>query len=142
MAFVFTRKTQGFLLISPLSAVKIWTASCLAYFHRAIFSSSNNIKKENAMQNQTRSKENTMDTHARVDEVLERVNGYFSSAKEYVTENPKEAAALAVAVVVAGWALLYTKPGRSIFEKGAGVVVPQLSDWISQNFSSAGVTKH
>ncbi len=84
------------------------------------------------------------DTQERIDEVMTKVNSYFKSAKDYVAENPKETAAIAAAVAVAGWALFYTKPGRSLFDKGAGVFVPQVSKWITENLGSTGasVTKH
>ncbi len=82
------------------------------------------------------------DAQARVDDVMDRVNGYFKTAKEYVSENPKETAAIVAAVGVAAWVLLYTKPGRQVFEKGAAMYVPEISKWITQNLTSSSATKH
>lgn len=77
------------------------------------------------------------DTQERVDQVLNQVNDHFRTAKEYVTENPKEAAAIVASVGLAAWVLLYTKPGRQVFEKGSAVLVPQISKWITANFGSS-----
>ncbi len=84
------------------------------------------------------------DGSSEIDEVMSKVNGYFKSAKGYVVENPKETAAIVVAVAIAGWALFYTKPGRSLFDKGASVFIPQVSKWITENLGStvASATKH
>ncbi len=85
------------------------------------------------------------DAQEKVDEVMERVNGYFKTAKEYVSENPKETVAVGVAIAVAAWALLYTKPGRQVFEKGSAIFVPQITAWAKQTFageSSSKQTKH
>jgi ElaB/YqjD/DUF883 family membrane-anchored ribosome-binding protein len=82
------------------------------------------------------------DTQERVDQVMERVNEYFRAAKEYVTENPKETAAVVASAGLAAWVLLYTKPGRQLFEKGSAILVPQISTWITNNFSANATTKH
>jgi len=82
--------------------------------------------------------EDIKDTQERVDQIMDKVSEYFQSAKDYVTENPKETVALVASVGVAAWALLYTKPGRQVFEKGSAVLVPRVSKWITENFASPG----
>lgn len=75
------------------------------------------------------------DTQQKVDTALSSVGSAVESVKEYVAENPKEAIALALSIVGAGWALLYTKPGRHIFDQAAPVVVPKISSWLTSSFS-------
>ena len=74
-----------------------------------------------------------------VDRVFSQLNGYFTQGKDYVNENPKEAAALAISLGVAAWALTCTKPGRKMFEAGATMAVPRMAKWFTANFSG---TKH
>lgn len=76
-------------------------------------------------------------TQERVDKAMDTVSGYVESVKDYVTENPKEAAALAASIGLAAWALFYTKPGRRVFDKGAAVIVPEVSKWVTETFSGA-----
>lgn len=70
-----------------------------------------------------------------VERVFSQVNEYLTQTKEYINENPKEAAALAVSLGIAAWAFTATKPGRRAFEIGAAFAVPQLSKWFTSNFS-------
>lgn len=70
-----------------------------------------------------------------VERVFSQLNAYLTEGKEYINENPKEAAALAVSLGVAAWALTCTKPGRRLFETSATFAVPQITKWLSSNFS-------
>lgn len=74
-----------------------------------------------------------------VDQALSQVGDWMIEAKDYVQENPREAIAIAAAVGLSAWALFATKPGRRIFESGAGLVMPEISKWLSGN---RGAVKH
>lgn len=70
-----------------------------------------------------------------IERVVEDVKSYFDKGREYVSENPKEAAGLAVAAGFAAWALLGTKPGRMLFEAGSAVAVPQITKFFTRSMS-------
>lgn len=71
-----------------------------------------------------------------IDRLLNEVKTYFESGREYIKENPREAAGLAVAAGICAWALLGTRPGRAIFESGAAKGVPFVTRWIRQNMGA------
>jgi hypothetical protein len=74
-----------------------------------------------------------------LEDIMDEVKDYFEESRNYVSENPREAAGLAIAAGFAAWALLGTKPGRSILEAGAGFAVPEISKWFSRNVSFGGM---
>ena len=76
------------------------------------------------------------DNQEGVERVLSEVKRYFDNSRSYISENPREAAGLALAAGVAAWALLGTKPGRMVFESGAAVAVPFVTKWFSRNLTS------
>ncbi|MBX3021980.1 MAG: hypothetical protein KF799_09915 [Bdellovibrionales bacterium] len=75
-------------------------------------------------------------TQERVDGVMDQVSEYYEAAREYVNENPREAMMIGASLGMAAWALLFTKPGRQIFDLGAARAVPVVSQWISTTFNS------
>ena len=77
------------------------------------------------------------ESQAGVDRVLADVREGIEAAREYVSENPREAVALAAAAGVVAWALLGTKPGRKVFEAGAAVAVPYATKWVARNMADA-----
>ena len=77
------------------------------------------------------------------DKLMHRLVEYFQSAKDYAAENPRETALLATTIGLATWALLFTRPGRQLFDKGTTLILPKASDWIVQNFPTESATmKH
>jgi len=70
-----------------------------------------------------------------IDKILSQINGYFNDTTDYVSENPREAALIAVTAGMAAYVLLATKPGRKLFDAGAERFVPEIARWISANFS-------
>ena len=77
------------------------------------------------------------ESQAGVDRVLADVREGIDAAREYVSENPREAVALAAAAGVVAWALLGTKPGRKVFEAGAAIAVPYATKWVARNMADA-----
>ena len=77
------------------------------------------------------------ESQAGVDRVLADVRDGIDAAREYVSENPREAVALAAAAGVVAWALLGTKPGRKVFEAGAAIAVPYATKWVARNMADA-----
>ena len=71
-----------------------------------------------------------------VERLLTEVKENFEMAKEYIAENPREAAGLAVCAAAVTWALLGTKPGRQLFEAGSAIAVPYATKWVARNFSA------
>jgi ElaB/YqjD/DUF883 family membrane-anchored ribosome-binding protein len=71
-----------------------------------------------------------------VDRILGEIKTGFEVARDYVVENPREAAGLAVCAGVVAWALLGTKPGRKVFEAGTAVAVPYATKWVARNLSA------
>lgn len=72
------------------------------------------------------------DTQKQLEEAVSQASDMYKTGKKYVNENRGEALALFVAVGVAGWALLYTKPGRQIFDMAAPKVLPQISALLTE----------
>ena len=77
------------------------------------------------------------ESQAGVDRILADVRDGIDAAREYVSENPREAVALAAAAGVVAWALLGTKPGRKVFEAGAAIAVPYATKWVARNMADA-----
>lgn len=77
------------------------------------------------------------ESQAGVDRVLADVRDGIDAAREYVSENPREAVALAAAAGIVAWALLGTKPGRKVFEAGAAIAVPYATKWVARNMADA-----
>ena len=71
----------------------------------------------------------------KVDEAFSQATQYFDGVKTYLRESPREAVGLGLTVAAVGWALLYTKPGRQLFDKGASAYGPQISKTVSDLFS-------
>lgn len=67
--------------------------------------------------------------------VLRKFNVKIKKGGDYIGSNPREAVLIAVSAGLAGWALLSTKPGRKIFDSGATILMPKISDWFSENFT-------
>ncbi len=74
-------------------------------------------------------------TQEKIDQTLGQFSGFYDSTKRYVNENPREAIMVGAAIGLGIWALLATKPGRVVFERGASVLVPELTKWWGENFS-------
>lgn len=66
----------------------------------------------------------------------------FNRAKEYVSENPREAIGIAIAAGAVTWVALATKPGRYVFEASAAFLTPQVSRWFSKMMSSEIELEH
>ena len=75
------------------------------------------------------------DTQQRVDQAMSNANAAVESVRNYATENPREAFVIALGLAAAGWALLYTRPGRVLFDQTAPKVIPQVTRWVSHTFS-------
>ena len=69
-----------------------------------------------------------------VDRIISQVRSYFNIGKDYINENPREAAGLAVSIAVGTWAVLGTKPGRKAFEASSVVAIPRIVKWVKENF--------
>lgn len=70
-----------------------------------------------------------------IDRVLGDISSRMKTAREYAGSNPGEATLIAVTAALAGWVLLNTKPGRTLFDAGAERFVPEITKWVSNNFS-------
>lgn len=73
---------------------------------------------------------------AKVDEAFSQASQYFDGVKSYLRESPREAIGIGLTLAAAGWVLLYTKPGRQIFDKGAATFGPQITESLSELFSN------
>lgn len=73
-----------------------------------------------------------------IERALSRGRDYFSEARQYIRENPAEAAGLIACSGAILWALFGTKPGRRIVEIGRPVVSRYLADGINQTFALQG----
>ncbi len=72
------------------------------------------------------------DTQKQIENAIGQAADLYKTGKTYVNENRGEALALFVAAGVAGWALLYTKPGRQLFDLAAPKVLPQISALLTE----------
>ncbi len=76
------------------------------------------------------------ESQEKIDRALGQFNGYFTQTTSYISSNPREATAIAVAAGMVAWVLLGTKPGRRIFEMGAAMVIPEATKWVQNNFAN------
>ena len=97
--------------------------------------SMNGVQDRSAKSEMNKSPDIGKDAQVKVDEVFSQATQYFDVVKTYLRESPREAFGLGLTVAAVGWALLFTKPGRQIFDKGANAFGPQLSKSISDLFS-------
>ena len=79
------------------------------------------------------------ESQASAQRMLQDINRKAHSVHDYVVENPREVAGLAVTLGFMAWAAIRTKPGRLLFDAGAALAIPMATKWVARNI--AGPTR-
>ena len=76
----------------------------------------------------------TVEGRENLEQLFADSKSFFSKARNYIEENPREAAAVALTGIGVAWFFASTKPGRRAFESVRGMATPILSEWVAKTF--------
>lgn len=72
------------------------------------------------------------DVQKQIENTMDQASKALKTTRSYVTEHRNEAIALAAVIGIGTWALLFTKPGRQLFDAAAPKVLPMISDLVTE----------
>lgn len=75
------------------------------------------------------------DAQKTIEKTLAQASDVVDQTKKYVSQNRGEAIGVGVAIGLAGWALLYTKPGRQLFDALAPKVLPAIAGLATESLN-------